>query len=78
MSAIINTNYAVNPNEDWHFGTNWLRFYFEGLYQYQESGKLTGQHFLVPFKFDTNNRSLSSFPIRSDDGKWRRVMMEYQ
>jgi|ERR1035438_5231740 hypothetical protein len=78
FAMIVNTNYAINPNEDWHFGTNWLRFYSEGYYQYSESGKLTSQHFLVPFKFDTNSRSISSFPILPNDGNWRRVMIEYQ
>jgi len=78
MAIIINTNYAVNPNEDWHFGTNWLRFYFEGLYEYPSAGKPGSQHFLVPFVFDTNSRAISSLPIQTDDGKWRRVTIEYQ
>jgi hypothetical protein len=78
MAIIINTNYAVNPKEDWHFGTNWLRFYFEGSYQYPAAGKLGSQHFLVPFVFDTNNRAISSLPIQAEDGRWRRVMIQYQ
>jgi hypothetical protein len=78
MAIIINTNYAVNPKEDWHFGTNWLRFYFEGLYQYPAVGKPGSQHFLVPFVFNKNAGAISSLPIRSEDGKWRRVLIEYQ
>jgi hypothetical protein len=78
MAMIINTNYANNPREDWHFGTNWLRFYFEGLYQYPAAGKTGSQNFLVPFVFDTNSRAISSFPIKTEDGNWRRVMIEYQ
>lgn len=78
MAIIINTNYAVHPNEDWRFGTNWLRFYFEGLYQYPAAGKPGDQHFLVPFLFNTNSRVISSLPIQAEDGKWRRVMIQYQ
>lgn len=78
MAIIINTNYAVNPNEDWHFGTNWLQFYFEGLYQYPAAGNPGSQNFLVPFIFDANDRTISSMPIQARDGKWRRVTIEYQ
>jgi hypothetical protein len=78
IAMIVNTNKVINPNEDWHLGTNELRFYFEGFYQYAAGEKPKTQSFLVPFAFEKNSRSMSSLPIQKADGKWRRVTIEYQ
>jgi hypothetical protein len=78
IAMIVHTNKVIEPNEDWHLGTNELRFYFEGFYQYPTGEQLGNQQFLVPFVFDTNNRTISSLPIQKEDGKWRRVTIEYQ
>lgn len=78
FAMIVHTNKVVEPNEDWRLGTNELRFYFEGSYQYPAVDKPGNQHFLVPFVFDTNNLTISSLPTQPEDGKWRRVMIQYQ
>ena len=66
------------PPADWHFGTNELRYSFEGTYQYPTLEKPERQHFLVPLLADTNNRTIASLPVQSDAGSWRRVLVEYQ
>jgi len=71
-------NKIPNTKEDCRLGTNELRFFFEGEYQYQAAGKVASQHFLLPFKFDEENRTLSALPIQSGDGRWKRVMIEFQ
>ncbi len=78
IAMIVHTNKVLDPKEDWHLGTNELRFCFEGLYQYQTSGKPASQHFLVPFVFDDKDRKLSSLSVQPGDGRWRRVMIEFQ
>jgi hypothetical protein len=78
IALIVNTNKIVKTNEDWHLGTNELRFMVEGTYQYREANRLDDQFFLVPLMFDATNRSISSLPIQRETGKWRVVMMEYQ
>ena len=77
-SGIVHTNKDVNKNEDWRLGTNELRFSFEGVYQYVAAGKLENQHFLVPIAHDVTTRKLSSLPVQPDDGRWKRVMIEFQ
>jgi hypothetical protein len=78
IAMIVHTNRVIEPNEDWHLGTNELRFYFEGFYQYAAGEKSKQQPFLVPFVFETNSRAMLSLPIQKEDGKWRRVTIEYQ
>jgi hypothetical protein len=78
IAMIVHTNKVRNPKEDWRLGTNELRFSFEGLYQYQAAGKPANQHFLVPITFDAKSRKLSSLAIQPNDGKWKRVMIEFQ
>ena len=59
-------------------GTNELRFSFEGDYQYAASEKLETQHFLMPIIHDPTTRRLSSPAVQPDDGRWKRVMVEFQ
>lgn len=78
IAMIVHTNKVPIPNEDWHLGSDELRFSFEGLYQYPAAGKLGTQHFLLPLAFDAKSRALSSLPIQPNDGKWKRVTIEFQ
>lgn len=78
LTLIVQTNKVIDPKADWHLGTNELRFSFEGSYQYQLGEKRAEQYFLVPCSFDTNGRSISSLPIQSNAGRWRRVIIGYQ
>jgi hypothetical protein len=78
IAMIVQTNKIIKPNEDWHLGTNELRFSLDGWYEYTAAGKLKKQHFLAPFIFDAKNRTVSSLPVQADVGKWRLVMIEYQ
>jgi hypothetical protein len=78
IAMIVQTNKVPNPKEDWRLGTNELRFFFEGQYHYQAAGKPEAQHFLLPLKFDEENRRLSSLASQPNDGKWKRVMIEFQ
>jgi len=78
VAMIVHTNKVINTNEDWHLGTNELRFSFEGLYRYAANGSLVEQHFLVPIAYDAPHRKFSSLPIQPNDGKWKRVMIEFQ
>jgi hypothetical protein len=59
-------------------GTNELRFSFEGVYRYAAAGKLESQHFLMPIIHDPTTRRLSSSVVQPDDGRWKRVMIEFQ
>jgi len=78
LAMIVHTNKVINTNEDWHLGTNELRFSFEGDYQYAASEKLETQHFLMPIIHDPTTRRLSSPAVQPDDGRWKRVMVEFQ
>jgi hypothetical protein len=78
FAFIVFSNSIVKPREDWHLGTNELRFYFEGLYQYPVGNNVRFQNVLVPFLINTNDRSISSLPPQIEDGRWRRVMIDYQ
>jgi hypothetical protein len=75
---IVYSNSIVKPREDWHLGTNELRFYFEGIYQYPVGNNFRFQNVLVPFVVNTNDRSVLSLPPQTEDGRWRRVMIDYQ
>jgi hypothetical protein len=77
LAMIVHTNKVVNTNEDWHLGTNELRFLFQGEYQYANRGNIMSQGFLTPFSYDTNNRTISSFPTQAGDGRWKRVVISY-
>jgi hypothetical protein len=78
VALIVHTNKVINPKEDWHLGTNELRFSVEGIYQFAAEGKPGTRHFLVPLAFNEEQHTLASLAIQPDDGKWKRVMMEYQ
>lgn len=78
LAFIVHTNKTINPNEDWRLGTNELRFSLEGLFQYAADGKPGTQHFLLPIALDEPSRRLSCLPVQPNDGKWKRVMIEFQ
>jgi hypothetical protein len=78
IALIVNTNKVVKVNENWHLGTNELRFSLDGWYEFTAAGKLQNLHFLVPLIFDSEKRSISSLPAQDGIGKWRLVMIEYQ
>ena len=77
MAMIVQTNASIS-NQDWHLGTNELRFSLDGWYDYTARDKLQSLHFLVPFIFDPTNRALSSRPIQVGTANWKLVRMEYQ
>jgi hypothetical protein len=78
IAMIVHTNKVINPKEDWRLGTNELRFSFEGNYQYAAGAKLETHHFLMPIVHDVTTRKLSSSGVQPDDGRWKRVMIEFQ
>lgn len=78
IAMIIHTNKVIYTKDNWRLGTNELRFSFEGLYQYPAGGKLSIQRFLVPLACDAYSRRIASLAVQPDDGKWKRVMIEFQ
>jgi hypothetical protein len=70
--------WSLGPNPQSTADTNELRYSFEGEYQYQAGGQPGKQHFLVPIKFDAEQRVISSFPIQADNGNWHTVWLMFQ
>lgn len=74
----VTVAFIPDSNSRWQDPTIELRFSLEGTYQYQAEGKPGTQRFLVPIVFDGDQRRLSSLAIQRDEGKWQRIMIEYQ
>ena len=70
--------WSLPPNPQATPDTNELRFSLEGEYQYRAEGKPGRQHFLVPIKFDADQRVVSSLPIQPDIGNWHTVTLNFQ
>ncbi len=65
------------PNPQTEADTNELRFSLEGEYQFKLPSKSEKQRFLVPIRYDAEQRKFSSLGIQADFGNWHPVLLEF-